>query len=486
MTRARPLRFVLAPSSLFCAFCGFLRPFILLALAAALTGCAARVSKDPLKEMTDRELDPMWRMDAAQQAEAEFPDDPRRITALNKLVWDRGYPASERNYAIDQLLAIDEADFRKKLDGRILLIPYGEPLDHIYRVGKQRKWPELTPMLVKRWAVPQHGEPDDGRKERGWIAELNPGRKVEDVVFDVFTSPTDQITDLQRIGAWALLNRIASKEQLIAALGRAPQDTVLVTDLKAAGSDLHTLPRHREGVKWLYALREPARAGYWQTAKASVAKLSAAQRSDIEMRHLAILPHLGADTLAADRAVLFRELLTEVNRQQHYLTSPAGGSMSRDYPQQLLDSKDKVTWADLAAMKTLWRLVNEPAVKAQLFAQADRDRADRGAEHGGVLDVIDGTPVAKEYPPLLRVSHDRQFTPSEQMIQHCYTGLAHYHFHAQEKNNTEYAGPGAGDLATADRLDFNFLVFTSIDENRLNVDYYQPRGVVVDLGTIRR
>jgi hypothetical protein len=64
--------------------------------------------------------------------------------------------------------------------------------------------------------------------------------------------------------------------------------------------------------------------------------------------------------------------------------------------------------------------------------------------------------------------------------------LAHYHFHAQEYKNSEFAGPGKGDIDTADRLDFNFLVFTFIDEKTLNVDFYQPGGVVVDLGTIKR
>jgi hypothetical protein len=29
-------------------------------------------------------------------------------------------------------------------------------------------------------------------------------------------------------------------------------------------------------------------------------------------------------------------------------------------------------------------------------------------------------------------------------------------------------------------------VFTFIDENRLNADYYQPNGIVIDLGTVYR
>ena len=38
----------------------------------------------------------------------------------------------------------------------------------------------------------------------------------------------------------------------------------------------------------------------------------------------------------------------------------------------------------------------------------------------------------------------------------------------------------------ADRLRPTAVVFTFIDRDTLGVDYYQPQGVVVDLGTIRR
>ncbi len=41
-----------------------------------------------------------------------------------------------------------------------------------------------------------------------------------------------------------------------------------------------------------------------------------------------------------------------------------------------------------------------------------------------------------------------------------------------------------GDQKFADKYQLNNLVLTSIDANRLNVDYYQPGGIVIDLGTL--
>ena len=47
-------------------------------------------------------------------------------------------------------------------------------------------------------------------------------------------------------------------------------------------------------------------------------------------------------------------------------------------------------------------------------------------------------------------------------------------------------GDKVPDMQTADRVRFNYLVFTFIDKDRLNVDYYQHGRVVVDLGTLKR
>jgi len=451
-----------------------------------LTGCAARVSTDPIKDMNNRELAANWRLDAARQAERELRDDPRRYEALHKMVWEVVNTEELRIYAVDQLVQMDEKDFITKLDRRIVLIPYGESLDHIYEVGKSRQWKQLTPMLVKRWAVPQSGVPDDDRTERKWIGELNPGKAAKDVVFDVFTAPPDQITDLQRIGAWALLNRIATKEQLITALEQAPQSTALITDLKVCATDLHTLPRHREGVKWLYYLRDPARSQLWDQHRSQVAQLGSEQRINLEMRHLAVLAHLDADTKSLARDQLFARVQGQLESQRHHFAGSTLGSITSDLPQRLSDWQNKLSWADLAIIEHLWKLVQQPTIKASLFAQADKDLLNASSEHGGVIDIVSSQPLARDYPPIVRFSHDRQFTPSEQMITHCYTGLAHYHFHAQEKKNRDHAGPGKGDLDTADRLDLNYLIFTFIDENHLNVDYYQHGRINVDLGTISR
>ena len=72
------------------------------------------------------------------------------------------------------------------------------------------------------------------------------------------------------------------------------------------------------------------------------------------------------------------------------------------------------------------------------------------------------------------------------MIEQGDRSLAHYHFHAQEPRNSSYAGPSPADLAYAARLGRTCLVFTSVGSDTLNADLYQPDGVVLDLGELRR
>ena len=72
------------------------------------------------------------------------------------------------------------------------------------------------------------------------------------------------------------------------------------------------------------------------------------------------------------------------------------------------------------------------------------------------------------------------------MLDAGYTGLFHFHNHAQKHRNGMHAGPGGGDMAYADNTRANCLVLTFVDEQTLNVDYYRHDDVLVDLGVILR
>jgi hypothetical protein len=119
-----------------------------------------------------------------------------------------------------------------------------------------------------------------------------------------------------------------------------------------------------------------------------------------------------------------------------------------------------------------------------LFDYAKRDLEDKTTEYGGVIALDDnGRFEILEFEPKIR-HHDRRFNASQDMFDAAYTALFHFHFHAQKYRNGDHAGPGMGDKNYATNTRANCLVFTFVNENTMNVDYYRHSGVVIDLGTI--
>lgn len=81
---------------------------------------------------------------------------------------------------------------------------------------------------------------------------------------------------------------------------------------------------------------------------------------------------------------------------------------------------------------------------------------------------------------------DDRYLASSKLFKDGYTALYHFHNHAQKYRNERYAGPHLGDFEYADETGVNGLVFTFVDEETLNVDFYREDSFVVDLGTITR
>ena len=90
-----------------------------------------------------------------------------------------------------------------------------------------------------------------------------------------------------------------------------------------------------------------------------------------------------------------------------------------------------------------------------------------------------------EFPPRFR-RHDNEFIASQAMLDAAYTALFHFHNHAQRYTNNDHAGPGIGDVQYADNTRANCLVFTFVNKDTLNVDFYRHDRVIVDLGEVKR
>ncbi|HMN42928.1 MAG TPA: hypothetical protein PKE29_18960, partial [Phycisphaerales bacterium] len=116
---------------------------------------------------------------------------------------------------------------------------------------------------------------------------------------------------------------------------------------------------------------------------------------------------------------------------------------------------------------------------------ADQGGVVPGSVRGAKAVAGPGAFALRSYPPrTTERKDDRTFMAAEAMFKDSPRAIAHYHFHVQKPNNSDYAGPGRGDLEYATTHGRNCLVFTSVREGVMDVDYYQNNGVVIDLGEI--
>lgn len=452
----------------------------LLCLTWLFNGCTVSQIEDPYAVMLNRDAEWTARRIAARQAYRDHHDDPALLQTLHQVIWTPGYPAWQRIEAVDMLLELDEQAFREALNLKIMTVPDRETLSYIFDQAVKHKWTDFTPLAVRSYARRDPMVDDLIRPERRVIRLLNPGRTAEDVIFDIFINEQEHSVSSQS-AAWDLLCRLTDRKRVLQLMEQAPT-TMLVSRLRAAQQELGVVPRNREELLWLLAWSDPKTADWRRRATELVKQLTPQQRQGLEMRHLPVLLRLDSARLHRARSVWLAEAAVHLGRSEHHFKQPSDESV-----QKLAANATRLCWADLAVIGSLIDVMQSRELVNDFFEQADEDHQDKTTEHGGAIlhDHATAGMISQRYKPLLKKGDD-VFIPPHIMVEQLYTGLFHYHFHVQYYKNGPHAGPGGGDRQLASNLPFNFFVVTAIDQNHLNVDYYQPNGVVIDMGTLVR
>jgi hypothetical protein len=209
----------------------------------------------------------------------------------------------------------------------------------------------------------------------------------------------------------------------------------------------------------------------------------------LEMRDIPIVVAAARhepELLTASESALYARLESHLRGQRHHDGRSNYDNMRMGRPDRLHAHRDLLTWGDLAAMLLAVRGLQTPELVAHLFDYAERDKADTTTEYGGVIALDPkGRFELLEFPPRIR-RHDHMFMAPQEMMDAAYTGLFHFHYHVQNYRNAEYASPGFGDINYADNTRANCLLFTFVNRETLNVDFYRHGRVIVDLGEISR
>ncbi|MDF1809699.1 MAG: hypothetical protein P1U42_08390 [Phycisphaerales bacterium] len=497
---------------------------ILVILGLMLTGCSTSSTftptGNPLLDLRNPELLERDRIAAAELAWGEVESGvrvrERTRKALKNLAWSDSTTPNLRIAALSLLMSDEsEEGSQDSRDMARLLLPTERSPDAV-RVLADRAvkngWDELVPALVRSYARVSPNVPDVDRDERKALESLRPGMEIERIVFEVFLRPTVGTEDVReqavlrlsqrtRDDAWGLLARLDQSGDLRRQFIQSSLNTdveeesrVLVGDLRAAMNELGVLPNSALEIQWLSNLRRHTDSRnqrlneiWWNQVSQVISRLNSNQREGVTLRHLEAIRWADVNRpawLSLDRDSLYGVVSERMSTRVHHKRKHQKGEPRR--MERVNDWKNELQWVDLLTILVVDDSLKNPVVVDQIFRQRTLDKKDTSTEYGGVIEVDGDTGFrAVLYRPRSRDRiDDKRFVASGDMFLFSDRSLTHYHFHVNNRNNTQYAGPSAADLFHTNQAGRTSLVFTSLGKHELNVDLYQPNGVVVDLGQL--
>jgi hypothetical protein len=459
---------------------------------ASIAGCASGPAQDPIATLATPGK-PGREYLAAMAAADAAPESPEYIQQLRRIVVDPTYVVEARRAAYARLYERHREELKSTLELRLPQLEALEWRRELCGRIAEDGWTQMTPTLIRAWAqfIPGWANLKEERPERAALAKLHGSDRVVDVLLAELRQANPVTQANLRARCWELLlqeGQEARLRELLADPANVSGDGML-TDLRAGVVELGVLPRTREEILWLRSLRSPANAAFWSAARDAVATLPPSARASLELRDLPILVAVRTHRpqyLELDDAALTRLILDRTGGPDRAVISPEFEGYSGDFSERLVVVDKRLTRGDRLAMLIALDAFHSEALRRHLFECGDRDRADRTAEYGGVIDLDErGRFEFIEFPTVTR-GNDARYESSQDLMNRLYTSLFHIHLHAQAYDNRKYAGPHMGDFRFADATRANGLVLTFISADRMNLDFYRHDRVVVDLGTIER
>ncbi|MGH7241987.1 MAG: hypothetical protein ACREJD_01040 [Phycisphaerales bacterium] len=501
---------------------------VALVLTAAAIGCsssaASRVEREPLTVLRNPQRPTREREEAADVAwkqAAKSPQDKAAVRATFKeMVWSSSLPPSLRGKLYKYLAS--DTDPESIEDTRTLtrlMIPREPSREmelYLCQTAAAKGWSDCVPALIRSYSRPVPLVKDEDRAERIALIQLSGGTPLVETVFAVFLNPPDEDPDSPaefkartRADAYDVLGRLdvsgAYRKRLLEDPTLTPGDQSIVSLLRRSVNELKVLPISGEELRWLERLADPKNArnaAWWAEVRGIVATLPPEKLDGLQMRHLepvrvASLYH--QDLVAKDRAKLLSDMKTAIGGRKTVQRSNEAQGTVKAVKEQLDVWEHGLSWGDALTISLLDRAVRQKDFVDRTFVYVGLDREDTTTEYGGLIlttqNVGDGKAtsgdpgkiVAWLFPPRPgQRANDTEFVAPEEMLLSSDRAISHFHFHVHRPRNSEVAGPSAGDLGYAARSGRDCLVFTSVGTDELDVDYYQPNGVVVDLGTIEK
>ena len=375
---------------------------------------------------------------------------------------------------------------------------------YISKTAGDRGWTDFIPSLIRSYSRPMKNVEDADRAEAVAIKTLAGGRAVEDEIFAVFMNPPAMPESYGmdwskkfRADAWDLLGRLdtdGARRMLLLSGGstQMPPGDPVIGNMRRAIAELRTIPVTGEEINWLTSLVDESskeNATWWK--ETSIAVKAVESHAPFRMRHLEAIRWAAQNRMTwftLNREQLLAELSGRLNRREMHARSTGFTTRSNENVEAWVE---KLKWPDLLTILVIDEMLQQPDIRAAVFEHAKLDRNDMTTEYGGIITAFptidNGRGRITLYPPRPgQRDGDEKFVASDSMLAASDCAMAHYHMHVQKVRNAAYAGPSDGDLTYAARFGRTCIVFTSVNENEMNADLYQPDGVIIDLGSFKK
>ena len=337
--------------------------------------------------------------------------------------------------------------------------------------------PEALPDVVILWAAEARpGDHDEARFRR--IVAAMSGRQWDQALLEGLNSPGFEargsaIEVLRgRIQTDVLRERIAAlaaRTEAVRALQDFARNFAYVPRTRHELLDTVRAHLAREGGE----VRTVQAAAWWRTMS----------QYRFNIRDLYLLRHLSADPMRTARLSRVQLRLEVANAfGVRGVGAEARPRIRRGRVVSLKAQMETLTVADLWNLLLLDGMFARKSTRQRFRIAADADRADRQTQWGGLVFYGSGQPQAQLYPPADRRGDD-SYVPSGRMLLAARNALCFFIGHFSRRlPRGEEAGPTERELALAKAKNLYGVAVTSLSAGRLNVAYFNPDGVVVDMG----
>jgi hypothetical protein len=191
--------------------------------------------------------------------------------------------------------------------------------------------------------------------------------------------------------------------------------------------------------------------------------------------------------VSRDRDEMYEDVMTKLNRKSESKREVRDGFYSSLQDIRFVNSLSNT---DLFKIEMLLDYLSSQNNVDAIHDNLMVDMADTTTEHGGQIVYDNG--VRMNYIDAAKSENDGEYVIGEDFLDTVPYSLTDFHNHALPHDNTSFSGSsgagllGGGDLGVARKYQRDGVVFTLLNDDKFNVDFYTPQGYEVDLGVYER